>query len=406
MRDSVAKPRFREADSLGAGLLVIREPAKAGAVIAGLLDVSVSASYLFDISVSTWYAIALIIKLVLVALLRAPGRAGVFFHLPALSAMAVLLAMSCWLGGAESDAWIAAFGFVAHLVLTMAAVRPDKIRPYLASVAYAGLAVAVMYDLLVILGRIEVVYGRYLFFGGSHPNLGSEILAMTTVAACMSLGFRRFLLVALPALIAAGLMQGRAALLVMLLAIAIRLCVWVVKQRRLVIIVVLCVGALGLAALLSAPVRNWLATTAGTVFLTDDPYRGFGTGFVGRSDRWQAAWNSFLEKPLFGQGFGFYESTGVESAHNFYMYALVEFGFLALPIFLYAIWCMRRMATVSPREFVCFLPIMVLTVLNDRFINLNPYPFVMIAIVLIVGSGKSGGLFLPSRFSDGQGWRD
>jgi O-antigen ligase len=372
---------------LGASLLVIRDPAKTSAVIAGLLDISVSASYLLDVSVTTWYAIALVIKLVLVTLLRAPGRAGVFFHLPALSAMAMLLAMSCWLGGAEAGTWIAAVGFIAHLVATMAAVRPDKARSYLASVAYAGLAVAVVYDLLAILGRIEVVYGRYFFFGGSQPNLGGEILAMTTVAACMSLGLRRFLLVALPALIAVGLMQGRAALLVMLFAIAIRLCMWVVKQRRLVIIVVLCVGALGLAALLSEPVRNWLATTAGTVFLVDDPNRGFGTGFVGRSDRWQAAWDAFIEKPLFGQGFGYYESTGVESAHNFYMYALVEFGLLSLPIFFYAIWCMRRMAHVSPKIFVCFLPILVLTMFNDRFINLNPYPFVMIAIVLLVGTG-------------------
>lgn len=384
--------------SMAFRLFVIRNPVGISAVVVGMLDVSVSASYFFGIEIVWWYALTLILKLGTVALLRVPGRSTVLSNLSALSALAILLIVSSWMGNAAATVWMAALGFMAHLSLTLMALRADAVTVYLKAVAYSGMAVAVAYDLAAISGAIEVVYGRYRFFGGSHPNLGSEIIAMTTVAAGMSLGLRRFALVALPGVLAVSLMQGRAALLVILLAILVRLYQGAAVTRRLLVTGISIVGLLVLVVLLVEPVHDWLGAALNTAFLIDDTNRGLGTGFVGRSERWRMAWNAFVDKPLLGQGFGYYETTGVESAHNFFMYAFVEFGLLALPIFIYLLRGLTRMARLDKEQFIRFAPIIVLAVFNDRLFNLNPYPFVAI-VLLVTVTGSNAVARLPQGCS-------
>lgn len=373
-----------------AGLFVVRNPAHVGAVVIGALDLSVSFSYLLGVEVAVWYALTLGLKLMFVALLRFPGRSTVSFHFLALSAFAAFLTVSCMVSNADLSVWLAATGFIFHLTLTLAALRHDAMPAYLRSVAYAGLVVAVVYDLMAMMGQIEVVYGRYLFFGGSHPNLGSEIIAIAFVASGMSFEMRRFMVAAIPCVIAVGLMQGRAALLVLLLAIFVRTCQWAIKNRKNAMFAAIG-GAVSTPVLLCIePARDVILSMLTSWFMMDDPNRGLGTGFVGRTERWSIAWDSFTDTPLFGQGFGYYERTGLEGAHNFYMYSLAEFGLVSILVWAYAVWCLLRIRKMEPLVFVRFLPIIVLTVFNDRFINLNPYPFVMIVVWLVLASNQLG----------------
>jgi O-antigen ligase len=56
------------------------------------------------------------------------------------------------------------------------------------------------------------------------------------------------------------------------------------------------------------------------VFLLNDPDRGFGTGFVGRDERWAFAWEIFKRYPLFGVGYDYYRNEGAElSPHNLWL---------------------------------------------------------------------------------------
>jgi len=374
--------------------LVVRRSAHVCAAVVGILDISVGLSYLFQINVTVWYGLTLALKLAVVALLRAPGRLMVLFHFPALAAFALLLVLSSWTANAGVSVWLAAGGFVIHLLLTLAALRRDAVGAYLKAVAFFGLVLAAVYDVMAMMGGIEIRYGRYLFFGGSHPNLGSEIFAMSLVAAAMSFDLRRFAIVAPISLLAVILMQGRAALLVMLLVCLVRILQLVSKSKRVLSFTGLATALALLVVIYIDTSREAVIAMFNSLFMLDDPYRGTGTGFVGRSERWEMAWDAFVEKPIFGQGFGFYATKGIEGAHNFYMYSLVEFGLVSVPIFAYGLWCLVRVRRFDAAIFARFLPISILTVFNDRFINLNPYPFVMIALLLAMSAR------FPSRGQD------
>ena len=192
-------------------------------------------------------------------------------------------------------------------------------------------------------------------------------------------------LVLLTSVMADMLMQGRAALLVMLLVLVVRLCVELIgRSKRHLPLAIACIGLAVCAASLSSGAVEFIRSTTDDAFLLNDAYRGTGTGFVGRSERWHAAWEAFMAKPFFGQGFGYYAQTRVETAHNFYMYALVEFGMGSFFLLAFGAMCVWRITRSNIKLVMVFAPIFVLTIFNDRFIDLNPYPFVMFTIVLIL----------------------
>ena len=60
----------------------------------------------------------------------------------------------------------------------------------------------------------------------------------------------------------------------------------------------------------------------------NDRYRGFGTGFTGRLDAWEEAYQMFVANPFFGIGFRTHEQymTTLPSAHNGYLSTLAETG--------------------------------------------------------------------------------
>ena len=103
-----------------------------------------------------------------------------------------------------------------------------------------------IYLLAAGLGQINITFGRYSYFHGSHPNLGSEIIAMSIVLAACVLSWLPFLVVALPSLYAIHLMEGRAALIVAIIAVGAKFVYdqWDNKKRlALVCGLLACAGA-------------------------------------------------------------------------------------------------------------------------------------------------------------------
>lgn len=75
------------------------------------------------------------------------------------------------------------------------------------------------------------------------------------------------------------------------------------------------------------------------VFLLDDPWRGGGTGFTGRTELWRAGYDLFRAHPFFGVGAGMQKLfiTGfgeIDHPHNGYLNTLDQFGAIGTGIFL------------------------------------------------------------------------
>src|SRR4249919_1631423 len=202
--------------------LTIRRPAVLCARAVGVLDFSIALSYLLGVGATSWYLAVLFIKLFVIALFKFPGRVTLRFHSLFVTCFSILLILSCWMGGASMATWLAAMGFVSQLTITLLAIRGEEIDVYLSAIGYFGFSVAVIYVAFALSGHIEQHYGRYQYFSGSHPNLGSELLAMAAIAAGITLSMRRVIPAIGVMLIAVYLMQGRAAMLVIILALLVR----------------------------------------------------------------------------------------------------------------------------------------------------------------------------------------
>jgi len=81
-------------------------------------------------------------------------------------------------------------------------------------------------------------------------------------------------------------------------------------------------------ALLLIAYRDLIEGWAASLLFLNDKYRGLGTGFTGRLDAWQEAFDLFLSNPWFGVGFRMHEQymTTLSSAHNGYLSLLAEVG--------------------------------------------------------------------------------
>jgi O-antigen ligase len=74
--------------------------------------------------------------------------------------------------------------------------------------------------------------------------------------------------------------------------------------------------------------RDVIEVSVSSLLFLNDKYRGLGTGFTGRLDAWQEAFDLFLSNPWFGVGFRMHEQymTTLSSAHNGYLSLLAEVG--------------------------------------------------------------------------------
>jgi O-antigen ligase len=256
---------------------------------------------------------------------------------------------------ATRNAWIVFF--VASLIGCLMSIKPLESLAYLASLAVA-LALSTSawsYGSSRVLGALRnyAVFGTLLavvvvgisgwdFAEGDrlgtyrNPNafavliLGLLISVLAIKAPLMRWGL---LTVNLGLLALTG---SRASLVAAVVAIGCIGFFWWRETRGLakmyLVTVIVFLGgatALLLGAELLAGVNDVLAL--------DDPYRGLGSGFTGRTFAWQRALEIWREHPVFGIGYRlqelYYEDYAVEwldisSAHSGYLGMLMETGFL------------------------------------------------------------------------------
>jgi hypothetical protein len=130
----------------------------------------------------------------------------------------------------------------------------------------------------------QVLWGRYSYLGGTEPNIGPEIIAMSVVLATCVLPPARLLIFAAPSLYAINRMQGRSSLMVSLASLAL-------KSFAVF-------GGLASYIFFFDTITEYF----NALFLLDDEYRGAGSGFAGRDKLWGTAWEYFLKSPLIGNG--------------------------------------------------------------------------------------------------------
>lgn len=336
-----------------------------------LADVLAVAAYIVDLSPLFGQVLGLGIKLLLVpVMLRSSSillRQGeAIFVLFATCLVSLVFSSSTdW----ETSVF-PVLGFLAHLSLTLLQTR-EELAEYFRIAALLIFGSALLHVIMAVAGMIPVIYGRYWYFHELHPNLGSEIAAAGVLCGVISLRYHLFLASSIVMLASTLFMQGRAAMITIVLSIVLRTMHegFIASDRSKVQLrIILATPAAALLAVLAVP---YLASA----LMLDDRHRGLGTGFVGRTDQWNIAWNAFLDSPITGQGLGWFERTQELGAHNFFLYGLAEMGLVATALFAMLAYFAVRAFRFHGWKVVSLSPVLAMFMMNDRFINLNPYPF-------------------------------
>jgi hypothetical protein len=352
------------------------------AATAGAADMLQLLGYMLGVSQMIFLAAAIPIKLALAAGRGTANRSpapGIWFV-----AFIVGLSFFSMMISPYQDVFTAVklAVFFTSLCLTLYLVAGDRaLLQYGRALVNASCAVSLVYLAYAAAGRIDVVYGRHMYFAESHPNLGSEIGAMSIVVACMvytGKGLYGRCLALLPPLF---LMQGRAAIIASVLALALQSFGSYRKALKSNpgVIGILTAAALPVIGLVLAPI---FVTVARSVLKLDDVYRGGGTGFVGRSDRWQTAINLFFERPLFGNGPAVYDVLGIEDPHSFFMFGIANLGLSFVAVVALLGYFTYRATKEQPSATKIMAPLLLLLFFNDRFINMAPYPFLAYVYIL------------------------
>lgn len=274
-----------------------------------------------------------------------------------------------------------AFSF--SLIFTLSILRHSTIFSYCRFFIVVPVITAFAHIYLCYSGAIHFHFGRYFYVGQSHPNLGGEISAMTAIAAAIGFRFRASIPIILTLATSCLLMQSRAALIVILLA-----ALWVfynaarehLSSRTIIFTI------LGLASVLYLLYPDVLTQFSDLVLLANDTERGLGTGFVGRDVRWASGFGIFLENPLIGAGISAFDGEAAVAPHNAFLYSIAQHGIISV-LFWGAFFASYHRAIKRQRRFALLLSFcFILLIFNDRFINLNIYPFLMYVIFFYFGS--------------------
>lgn len=352
-------------------------------IVVGILDISIILSFALNVSPSMWYVGVLAAKLILIAInapkLKVSGRTFVF-----VGAVIIGVLPGTLINSYADEGIVRLFGFCAQIILTCTLVNGLGLRTYLRTTA-VGIAVAAgIHTAMCLVGAIPDHYGRFFYFGKSHFNLGAEIGAVGVLAAALSMSGRHLALVTAGILSSVWLLQGRSALLAIGLIIAIRFAQFVFSNAGRAPIRTLAVaGAVSAGLAILITFSGQLAGGLTDLLMVNDQYRGVGTGFVGRSERWAQAYELFTQQYVFGVGASYFESRGYAGPHNYFLYGLSTMGIVGFCVFFSVlIYLYIRMFVSSRQSAMIFIGVLPLLVFNDRMLNINPYPFILYATLI------------------------
>ena len=375
------------------------------AVLYGLLDSSVwIASYGFADGgghFSLYYMVAVPCKvailLVFIGTAR-PRRAILLwsFCLP----ICVTILASILMGQAGFDGVLQPVGVLVSLALTVMVLSDQNVGLYMKAFGLSCLLACATFLFQVNFvplnsdNGVWELSGRYTFIYGTQPNLGGEVLFSGFVAFCIA-RLNITLLVAIFVLffVSLNLLESRAAMLSILLAFSFY--IYAEKMRRFSPASRMAVIAS--LALIAAMLLLFETQRISDMFLLNDQYRGIGTGYVGREDRWENAWNIFTQSPIFGVGFSYFRVGGSLSPHSMWFGMLSIMGLMSVFLIISMIQNCRRVFAANTTMFWLLASFLPMTIFNDRFLNLNPYPFLMFVILFMSRKALAAG-HLPEHF--------
>lgn len=364
--------------------------------LVGALDGMVFLSFLLSLDQTIYYSGVIFLKLAILLMRgQMPSRASLA-SIPFIYCVLILETFSSVINDVEILSTVRVFVFCLNLFVTLTFVSTSYWRGLL----FVSSIDALFYLAFFGTGRIDNSYGRYFFFSGSHPNLGSELFFSAAFAAMVS-RTPRLSLILLPFFFApAFLMQGRAAELGVIYAGCI------IGWKSLEGLSRSTQFAVASAVVIIAFV--WLMTTDVTelvnkVLLLDNQYRGENTNATGRVNYWDSALSVWFSHPLFGAGSDYPTRLGTLQAHNFFLYPLAYYGLLGFSLLVIFLQRLVVVAISGRAVYVAaFIPMLAF---NDRFINLNTYPTIMFVYIfyeyaqISVKRGKAGYPLGQARYS-------
>jgi len=198
-----------------------------------------------------------------------------------------------------------------------ALATPGEMRLGLGLFSAAGTA------LLFAISLLNRTTGRELAGIGLNPNaFGFFAMTCGSFAFCLRRLALRAAIVAC-AIFCIMAVSSRASLLGLALAAAFHVLIGH-TVRSVIQRVIILSAVLAMVFLLFEPVgdviRNMLAL--------DDPYRGIGSGFTGRTAVWAEIWELFEKNPVLGIGFRCHQIISGEDANNGYVAYMAETGVL------------------------------------------------------------------------------
>jgi len=357
---------------------------RTSSALCGAFDASVWIAFLLEFDVTLYYAVSMVLKIIVVGLHGSPRCPRPIFvaFVAAVIFAEIASVMSGW---SDLPSLSVVLPFAISVGVTLSIVDKIGLMTYLRW--FAG---SIFVSILAFLGmwatgHLVQQWGRWLYLGWSQPNLGGEIVFAGTVAAALCLPARSWFLwvYLLLAIWVVTLLQARAALVAVMIVSALTL------YKGFFSGLGLAVRVLAIMSVVLGVVILFLATNGSDLFVSalqlDDENRGVGTGFVGRDERWGYAWNAFMASPLFGVGFGYFRDAARLdlSPHNFVMHMLAEMGMLSLVCATSLVYGAYKLTAANRGVALICASAIVLTVFNDRFINLNPYPFILYVILFL-----------------------
>jgi O-Antigen ligase len=339
----------------------------------------------FDVSI--YYSIGLFLK---VGLLLFNSSAFIRPRLWRFTLFAAALlfvsGIHLFLGDPEGSGAAVISAFLVSLLCTLILIYDENCVFYLRTMSISIFIGAILYIAFVKLGRIDDVWGRWTYFGNSQPNLGGEIIYTGVLATALGKPKLSALNLAIFAssIYAIMLLQARSALIASIFVIIYLAYLEFLRQNDLHIRIII-ISGLVVILMYCLLLTDEGVSAFSSALLVDDVHRGAGTGFVGRADAWAYAMQSFYESPIIGGGFGFYHSEpGADwppHPHSLWLHMLSEMGFIGL-VSLVAIFLSVKSAWRENKRLMFFLASsLVMTVFNDRFINMNPYPFLIFVVL-------------------------
>lgn len=363
------------------------------AVMYGLLDSSVwIASYGASDSdaggahFALYYAAAAPCKLaVLLIFIRTVRLKNVRILWPFYAPIGLVILASLLMGTSTLGGVVQPIGAIASLAMTISILGGENLETYMKAFGISCLLACATFLFQVNFVPLNSPFGvweasgRYTFIFGTQPNLGGEVLFAGFVAFCLArLNTALFIAVFALYFVCLNLMETRAAMLSILLAFSSYMYVekirWFAPGTRMALVVAI---ILLLAVIIFL---DW-ERIAG-LFLLNDEYRGVGSGYVGREERWEAAWGTFLQSPLFGVGFNYFGREEI-TPHSMWLGLLGMMGFTSI----FIVMCMFRNGVriyrANTKLFLMLISFLPMTIFNDRVLNLNPYPFLLFVLLFL-----------------------